>query len=196
MNYVMSDSDYLEAAIEDYKNRFSSSLRSSGETDELVISNKTNQSASELLFSIMTKNFQEWSYCITRKNGLRDAVLGMSRDDIKDILLKKSILIRYDQVARDTIDGNAIGFFIDVSRGHDAVACNIANNIEAGNIDTMYSYLDNNEILGEVCLSFVCSSEKELCSRNPNYVNDIKSKNIINELDIYYARYANRGRSM
>ena len=192
----MKDSDYLEAAIEDYKNRFSSLLRSSGEIDEVVISNKTNQSASDLLFSIMTKNPQEWSYCITRKNGLKDAVLGMSRDDIKDILLKKSILIRYDQVARNTVAGKSIGFDIDISRGCDAVTCNVANNIEADNIDNMYDCLDNNEVLKNICLSFVCSSERELCSRNPNYVNDIKSRNIIDKLDLYYARYANRGRIM
>ena len=136
---------------------------------------------------------EEWRRGYTSQNGLRENMLSLKLGDIKHEMLKYAVNLSlynaggasYLGTDIDNLDALTDNWVMDA----------ICNNVRVGNIETVYSWLDNPDVMRRCLRSFVSTVNEP--QKKDQVFNVYKTNAVANELvhslDVYYARWVNVG---
>ena len=145
----------------------------------------------DVLETVVTSPYDSWKTCFTRTNNLREDMHSLSKDAIINELLKMSVsLTAYNRRINST-GGSYLSTEIRTDLPDDMVAAAISNNVEMGNIEGLYSAMQDRRILASCVRSFVSvvsNTQKkeavELVSQT-----DQRAVALNDRLDVHYARW-------
>jgi len=185
----MSNLEVLQNGVEFTKEMYLKVKDGASETEAL------NYSVS-MLSSVLINDSSVWANAYTRQNNLRENMMRLTKEDIKNELLKNMINIAAYNRQINSRASMYMGNTFDLSSmTDDAIAVVTSNNIQLGNIEEMYEMLDNPEFLQRACQCFVSyqayKEKRELL--DSAVIVDGLASGLNNELDVYYARNCNQG---
>ena len=192
----MSNLEILESGVkfttEFYKKSFQDKVVR-GELSEGELQTEALRYSSSVLLTVLTESPEYWSKAYTHTNNLRNDMISLSKDDIKNELLKNVVNVASYNFLNDTRDSNYMEFSVDTnSMSDDAIAVIISNNLLCNKEgeESVYKMLDDLNILKSVCRTFVKyktdSNKKEIL--NNIAITDVRAKELNDALDVYYAR--------
>lgn len=166
-------------------------------TNQTQLTNKALQYSSDVICYMLRYDPSMWATAYTSKGGLREEILSLSSLDVKNELLKNVVKIASYNRINDTRDSNYLGFEVNDTMSDDGV-CVVLSNVmqyQENGVENAYSLLEqNDEVLKSVCRSFVSS---RIDPRKRQILDDTvatyqPANEILNDLDVYYARRTSR----
>lgn len=153
-----------------------------------------NNYASDCLTAVCLMEPSMWAHVFTRQNNLRSDMLSLRKDDIKNELLKHAVNVTAYNRALNSSEASYLSTVVDTDyMTDDRIAAAISNSVEQGLIEESYSLLDEPEVLKSCVRSFVETVNDPIKKSTVPFMNhsDVRASNIVDSLDVYYARWKN-----
>ena len=153
-----------------------------------------NSYSTASLLNCYLRERQDWPRAYTRTDNIRDDMISLRRNDIKNELLKHAVCLTEYMRRNNRSEFKYLDVSIDPDNmSSDRIITALSNNIERGKIgiDDAYSYLDNNEIL-KCCISAFVETINDPERHLSVFSMSAKDKavnNFIGDLDMYYMAY-------
>ena len=185
----MTNLDIMTSGVEFTSNFKENYTPGSNQTD-------INQYSSDCMIAVCLLEPNIWAHAFTRQNNLRNEMLSLQKDDIKNELLKHAVNVTAYNRAINSSEAAYLSTEVDVDKMTDnRVAAAISNCIESGMIEESYSLLDDPEVLKSCMRSFVSTINDPVKKNTVPYMaqTDARAHALIDDLDVHYARWKNVG---
>lgn len=165
-------------------------------TNQTQLKNKALQYSSDVIYYMLRYAPSVWATAYTSKGGLRDDILSLSSLDVKNELLKNVVKIASYNRINDIRDSNYLGFEVNDTMSDNGV-CIVLSNVmqyQENGVENAYLLLEQDEVLKSVCRSFVSSriDPKKRQILDDTVATYQPANEILNDLDVYYARRTSR----